>query len=96
MPYIKPLRATVVINPHIQKASKEVASGWEGCLSCRNIRGLVKRHKWVEVFYYDQSGLPKTKRFEGFHARVLQHEIDHLNGILFIDKAENIHDHDKK
>jgi len=90
LPYITALEAMVIINPTILKVSREMVDDWEGCLSCRNIRGLVSRYKWVIVSYIDQFGASQVKTFEGFHARVLQHEIDHLNGIVFTERMTNM------
>jgi peptide deformylase len=81
----------IFINPRITLRSwfrKEI--GEEGCLSLPKIYGLIKRHKKIKVVYYDLSGQKKKLRAEGLLARVFQHEIDHLNGILFIDRTKNI------
>lgn len=77
------------INPVITKSSKEMSvSDGEGCLSVRWIYGTTRRHKSVTVKAYDENGKPFTMAATGFLAQVFQHEIDHLNGILFIDHAE--------
>ncbi|MCB9802636.1 peptide deformylase [Candidatus Nomurabacteria bacterium] len=78
------------INPEISFFSKDQAIGEEGCLSLPKIFGLVKRAKKIHIKYQDLSGQIQKEKIKGFLAVVLQHEIDHLNGILFIDRAEKI------
>ncbi|MFH0951155.1 MAG: peptide deformylase [bacterium] len=80
----------IMANPQITKASWLKEWGEEGCLSVPNIYGEVKRHKKIRCKFYDAQGQLKKIEAEGMLARVIQHEIDHLNGILFIDKAKNI------
>jgi len=60
--------------------------GWEGCLSVPNWRGFVPRHQWIEVAYYDRNGREIRQVFRDFVARIFQHEYDHLEGILFLDR----------
>lgn len=74
------------INPIITNKSwfKDIME--EGCLSVPNIYGKVKRHKSITLKYYNRQGKLQKNQFSGLTARVIQHEIDHLNGILFIDK----------
>ena len=84
--------AFCLINPKYIKKSWARELGQEGCLSLPGIFGKVKRHKKISLTYYNQDG-KKTKLIaEGMMARVIQHEVDHLNGILFIDKATKIED----
>lgn len=78
------------INPKIVKKSWARVLGREGCLSLPGIFGQVKRHKNITVNYYDIDGKKIKLTAQGMMARVLQHEIDHLDGILFTDKAVNI------
>ena len=80
----------VIINPKISR--KSLAKEWdeEGCLSVPGKYGQVKRHKKIYVNYLDQNGDKKKIIAEGFLARIIQHENDHLNGILFIDRAQNL------
>lgn len=78
------------INPILIKSSKKLASLEEGCLSIPNIYGIVKRPANVKIEYQNELGEKKTKAASGLLARIFQHEIDHLDGILFIDKATNI------
>lgn len=76
-----------LINPKITKKSFRRELGDEGCLSIPGVFGQVKRHKKISVAYYDQNGKKTQLTAQGMMARVCQHEIDHLDGILFIDKA---------
>ncbi len=85
-PRVHPFPPTAVINPRIVKASSKKVSDWEGCLSLPKVRGLVPRPVSLEVAFVDRSGQKRTKRLTGFQARVFQHEIDHLGGVLFVDR----------
>src|SRR6266403_4038735 len=78
----------VVINPKILKSSKTKESGWEGCLSFIGFRGEVSRSKEIKVRYQDQLGNVHTEIFKDFKARVYQHEIDHLNGLIYLDRMD--------
>ncbi|MDO8669583.1 MAG: peptide deformylase [Candidatus Buchananbacteria bacterium] len=82
----------VIINPKIIK--KSLLKEWdeEGCLSIPNKYGQVKRHKSLTVKYLNEGGQEQTLKASGLLARVIQHETDHLDGILFIDKAKNLAD----
>lgn len=77
----------VYINPEIIKASKRFIESQEGCLSVPGIYGIVERSKGVRVRAYNLKGKLKEFNVSGFEATVFQHEIDHLNGVLFIDKV---------
>ena len=77
---------TVLVNPSIKCYGEEKALGWEGCLSLKDLRGLVPRSKKITVEYFDREGNPITVNAEGFLAVVLQHEIDHLHGKVFLDR----------
>lgn len=79
----------VFINPTIKKMSTKKVKDVEGCLSVRGIYGEVVRPEKVTIEYFDELGNKKTRGASGLLARVIQHEIDHLGGILFIDKAKN-------
>lgn len=79
-----------LINPKIIKKSWAKELGQEGCLSIPGIFGQVKRHKKITLIYCDQTGKKMKQSAQGLMARVMQHEIDHLDGILFIDKAAAI------
>lgn len=82
--------AQVMFNPKMTKVSFLKEWGEEGCLSIPKVFGDVKRHRSIECTFFDLEGKQQTATAEGLLARVIQHEIDHLNGILFIDKAKNI------
>jgi peptide deformylase len=74
---------TVLINPVITPLGEEMEEDWEGCLSVPGMRGVVPRFKKVRYQGFDESGNPIDRSVEGFHARVVQHECDHLDGILY-------------
>lgn len=82
--------ALILINPVITRHSFLKESGDEGCLSVPNLFGSVKRWKSVTVKYQDRNGEKKILKASGLQARVFQHEIDHIDGILFIDKADKV------
>jgi len=88
-PYRMPF---VLINPKVIKASKSKEKDWEGCLSIPGIRAKVPRHKKITVQYLTQNGENKTEKFEGFIARVFQHEFDHLKGLVYLDNIESTKD----
>lgn len=77
---------TVLVNPEIRVIGEEVDEGWEGCLSIPGLRGLVPRHRRIKVKAVDVEGSPVSLTADGFHARVLQHEYDHLDGIVYLDR----------
>ncbi len=88
-----PLMApTAIINPEILHASDEKVKSWEGCLSVPSMRGLVPRHNQIKVRYFDQQGNAQQDTLTGFVARIFQHELDHLNGLTFIDQLESTKD----
>ena len=78
-----------LINPKII-AQKGEQSGWEGCLSVRGKSGIVSRPMKVTVVYQDRNGQQQTIKAKGFFARAICHELDHLDGVLYIDKATHI------
>jgi peptide deformylase len=80
----------VIFNPKFLTKSLRKEKGEEGCLSVPGYFGIVKRHKGVYLQYLDQTGACKKIKAKSLLARVIQHELDHLDGILFIDKAEKI------
>ncbi len=86
----KPVPFTILINPVIKNLSDEMIEGWEGCLSVPGLRGLVPRYKMIEYSGYDLHGNPFTKTVDNFHARVVQHECDHIDGILFPQRIQNM------
>ena len=80
---------TVLVNPVITHSSAETASFWEGCLSLKDLRGLVERPREVTVEAWTRHGKKIRIEAKGFLAVVLQHEMDHLNGIVFIDRMKD-------
>jgi len=74
---------TVLVNPKITLLTREVEEGWEGCLSVPGMRGVVPRYTKLRYQGFDADGNPIDRVAEGFHARVVQHECDHLDGILY-------------
>jgi len=87
---VEPFPKTVVINPTILKYSKKQSPKWEGCLSLKNVAAEAMRSNSVTVHYWDEKGKPHTQQYTGFAAQVFQHEIDHLNGILYVDRVKDI------
>jgi peptide deformylase len=81
--------ATVWINPQLYFPTTEEVEGWEGCLSIPDLRGLVLRHRVVEVSGFDETGKAHRIRYEGFPAVVAQHETDHLDGRVFLDRMKD-------
>ncbi len=81
---------TILINPEIKIMSDEMVDGWEGCLSVPGLRGLVPRYTQIEYSGYDHAGQFMTRVVEGFHARVVQHECDHLDGILYPQRIKDL------
>jgi len=86
----KPKKLFVLINPEIVKSSTETLMGVEGCLSIPNLVGEVERHAVIQVKGLNRHGKPAKVKAEGWLARIFQHEIDHLNGILFPDRAARV------
>jgi len=82
-PSAEPVPYTVLINPIITPLSEDLEEGWEGCLSVPGMRGVVPRYTQLRYQGYDQFGVPIDRSVSGFHARVVQHEYDHLDGILY-------------
>jgi len=80
---------TVLINPIITPLSDEQENGWEGCLSVPGLRGVVPRYTHIKYEGYDAEGNKIEREVEDFHARVVQHECDHLDGILYPMKIED-------
>ena len=74
---------TVLINPTLTPVGDEIEDGWEGCLSVPGLRGVVPRYIRLHYTGFDPFGEPMDRLVSGFHARVVQHECDHLNGILY-------------
>lgn len=74
---------TVLINPEVELLAEQIEDGWEGCLSVPGMRGLVPRYTHIRYRGLDEHGHGLDRRVSGFHARVVQHEVDHLDGILY-------------
>ncbi len=74
---------TVLINPQLTPIGEDMEDGWEGCLSVPGMRGLVPRYRQLRYTGIDADGRPIDRTVSGFHARVVQHEVDHLDGILY-------------
>jgi peptide deformylase len=82
-PGIEEVPDTVLINPEIEPLADEVEEGWEGCLSVPGMRGWVPRFRKIRYSGQDERGRRIERTVEGFHARVVQHEVDHLDGVLY-------------
>ena len=89
-PHVAPVPYTVLVNPVLTPLGTEEDEGWEGCLSVPGMRGLVPRFKRLRYQGFDQHGAPIDRTVEGFHARVVQHEVDHLDGILYPQRVRDL------
>jgi len=85
-----PKKVWAMLNPEIVKASDEMVMGIEGCLSIPNLVGEVERHAAVQIKGLNRHGKPMKLKAEGWLARIFQHEIDHLNGVMFTDRATRV------
>ena len=81
---------TVLVNPKIVLLTREVEEGWEGCLSVPGMRGVVPRYTQLRYSGFDEHGNPVEREADGFHARVVQHECDHLDGILYPQRMTDL------
>ena len=88
-PDAPPVPLTVLVNPDISPVGEAMNEGWEGCLSVPGMRGLVPRYSNIHYRGLDAKGKPIDREAEGFHARVVQHECDHLDGMLYPDRIED-------
>lgn len=79
---------TAMINPVWRNLSEDTDVQYEGCMSVPSIRGKVERYKNIELTYYDENGEKIVKKLNGFFARLVQHECDHLDGIVFLEKVK--------
>jgi peptide deformylase len=86
-PYKPPLPLTVMVNPVLEPISEQTIPIIEGCLSVPNLRGELERFAAIRVRYLDRDGTPHEDTFEGLSAGTFQHEVDHLDGILFLDRV---------
>jgi peptide deformylase len=80
------LAPAVLVNPEIRPMGDDLVDGWEGCLSIPGLRGMVPRHRRIKVKARTVDGDPVALTADGFHARVIQHEYDHLDGVVFLDR----------
>ena len=88
-PQAPEMEPTAVINPELLWVSDEKEPGWEGCLSIPGLRGLVPRHRRIGVRYLTRTGELREEEYGDFLARVFQHEFDHVQGMVFIDRVES-------
>ncbi len=91
-PHAPEMSPTPMLNPKLVEHSNETDKGWEGCLSVPGIRGLVPRYRSVTIDYLDRDGQPQRHILHDFVARIFQHEYDHLQGVVFIDRVESTHE----
>ena len=89
-PHLTPVPYTVLVNPQLTPLATEQDEGWEGCLSVPGMRGLVPRYRRLRYRGFDAAGAPIDRTVEGFHARVVQHEVDHLDGILYPQRVRDL------
>ena len=89
-PQLSPVPYTVLVNPQLTVLDGEQEEGWEGCLSVPGMRGLVPRYHRLRYQGVDLTGQPIDRSVEGFHARVVQHEVDHLDGILYPQRIRDL------
>ena len=89
-PEAEPVPHTVLVNPQLEPIGEELEEGWEGCLSVPGMRGLVPRYRRLRYRGVDQFGQPIDRTVDDFHARVVQHEVDHLLGILYPMRIEDM------
>jgi peptide deformylase len=87
-PQAPEMEPTAIINPEILWASDDKEKGWEGCLSIPGLRGLVPRHRRIGVRYLTRKGEVVEAEYADFLARVFQHEFDHVQGVMFVDRLE--------
>jgi peptide deformylase len=88
-PYKPPIPLRVLANPELRPLGDETFPSYEGCLSVPDLRGLLPRHAAVEVSYLDRDGRRVRERVRGLSAGTFQHELDHLDGVLFLDRVED-------
>jgi peptide deformylase len=89
-PQVEPVPRTILLNPVLEPIDGGHEEGWEGCLSVPGMRGLVSRHKHLRYTGFDPEGNPIDRTVSDFHARVVQHECDHLDGILYPMRLKDI------
>ena len=86
----EPIPLTILVNPRITPLGEDTEEDWEGCLSVPGMRGWVPRHRRVRYTACDAEGRPLAREVEGFHARVVQHECDHLDGVLYPQRIRDL------
>lgn len=89
-PNEEPVPFTVLINPTIEVLAEDIVEEWEGCLSVPGMRGLVPRYKKLKYSGFDAEGNFFSRKVKDFHARVVQHEIDHINGNLYVQRITDL------
>lgn len=89
-PGVEPVPTTVLINPQIEVLTTDTDDAWEGCLSVPGLRGVVTRYTQLRYKGFDQHGTPIEREAQGFHARVVQHECDHLDGVLYPMRLKDV------
>jgi len=88
-PLAPEMQPVVMINPSFKAISQEIKKDWEGCLSIPGIRALVPRFEKIKINYFDQQGNQQVLLADGFVARIFQHEYDHLQGLVYLDRVED-------
>jgi peptide deformylase len=88
-PYKPPIALRVVANPELRRVGEETFPSYEGCLSVPDLRGVVRRHAAIELAYLDRDGGRVVERVRGLSAGTFQHELDHLDGVLFLDRVDD-------
>ena len=88
-PHAPEMEPLAMLNPELLWASDDTETGWEGCLSIPGIRGSVRRHQRVRVRYLTREGEIREEEYEGFLARIFQHEFDHINGLVYLDRVDS-------
>jgi len=89
-PHAPDMEPLAIINPELLWASNDTETGWEGCLSVPGIRGPVRRNRRVRVRYLSRDCEIHEEEYEGFLARIFQHEFDHINGLVFLDRVDSL------
>lgn len=89
-PNVVPVPYTVLVNPTVTPLGQAEEEGWEGCLSVPGLRGWVPRYRRIRYRGFAPDGTPIDRAVEGFHARVVQHEVDHLDGILYPQRMRDL------
>ena len=89
-PDAEPVPLTILVNPRLSPVGEDQDEDWEGCLSVPDLRGMVPRYRRVRVDAYGRDGRPLRFTAEDFHARVVQHECDHLDGTVYLDRMRSM------